>query len=113
MASLANYGLKALISACRYCPLDDCNCSSDLVRVRRTVNLYLDPSHQIDEETFNAIWLDLDQHPGSESPTISPEQEKQRDDGNFERLAEEAFKVSSPPPPPWVCFHHFLTWKAL
>lgn len=100
MATMANYGLKALISACRYCPLRGCDCSSDLDDARRVVNLYLDPSHQIDEATFKAICLDLDQSPGSDSPTITPGHEKQRDDGNFERLAEEAFKVSPPPPFP-------------
>lgn len=98
MATMANYGLKTLISACRYCPLDGCDCSSDLDDTRRVVNLYLDPSHQIDEATFKAICLDLDQNPGSDSPNITPGHEKQRDDGNFERLAEEAFKVSPPPP---------------
>lgn len=101
MASVANYGLKALIWAYRYCPLraNGCNCGSDLNDTRRAVNLQLDQSHQIDEATFNAICLELDQNPDSYNPKISPSQEKQRDDGKFESLAEEAFKVSPPLPP--------------
>lgn len=92
MASTANLGLRALISACKFCPFDTCNCTDKILEM---VNEFLDPAHQVDQKTFDAICHDLDKHPHSRSfPTVSPGDEKQRDDGEFERLAYYAFTVS-------------------
>lgn len=63
----------------------------------QVVNRRLGPSHKLDEEAFEAICLDLDQHPISDRPATSGSDEKQRDDGDFDRLVEEAFKVSFRP----------------
>lgn len=97
MDSTINYGLKALIAGCRLCALPDCDCKPDLEEMRTKANNKLDSSHKLDEATFNAIYQDLDQHRISDRPAISAGDEKQRDDGNFERAVEEAFKVSPPP----------------
>lgn len=94
MASTANYGLKALITACRFCALPDCDCKNNMELVRKRVNLALGPSHKLEEAELRAICLDLDEHPISGRPDSSGSDEKQRDDGNFDRVVEEAFKVS-------------------
>ncbi|KAK7720854.1 hypothetical protein SLS63_009637 [Diaporthe eres] len=92
MASTANYGLKALITACRFCALPDCDCKNNMELVRKRVNLALGPSHKLEEAELRAICLDLDEHPISGRPDNSGSDEKQRHDGNFDRVAEEAFK---------------------
>ncbi|KAL2289201.1 hypothetical protein FJTKL_02229 [Diaporthe vaccinii] len=61
--------------------------------VGKRVNLALDPSHKIEEADLRAICLDLDEHPISGCPDSSGSDEKQRDDGNFDRVVEEAFKA--------------------
>lgn len=99
-AKNANYALKTLVSACRFCPFPDCKCNTNLNEMRGDMNRYLDPSHQIGKETLKAMCRAFDQDPGYGSPTIGPGGEKQRDDDQFDRLVEEAFKVSCPPPPP-------------
>ncbi|KAK7699818.1 hypothetical protein SLS64_011430 [Diaporthe eres] len=91
MASAANYGLKALITAIRSCDVPDCECKSDPEINRAKVNDKLQPSHRITKTAFNAICLDLDQNPITDRPSTSAG-EKQRDDGNFDRAVEEAFK---------------------
>lgn len=73
--------------------------------MRKRVNDRLDPSHQLDEAAFNAICLDLDQNPVTDDPKIISG-EKQRDDGNFDRVVEEAFKVRLPPK--FSAFRHAL-----
>lgn len=60
------------------------------------INKMLDAAHQLDAATFNAICLDLDQNPISDRPETSAG-EKQRDDGDYDRVVEEAFKVRPPP----------------
>lgn len=62
--------------------------------VGKRVNLVLDPPHKLEEADLLAICLDLDEHPISDRPDNSGSDEKQRDDGNFDRVVEEAFKVS-------------------
>ncbi|KAG8167115.1 hypothetical protein KVR01_002804 [Diaporthe batatas] len=91
-----NLGLRALISACKFCPFQICDCADDLSKVRESVFDFLDPAHanQVDQNTFNAICHDLDKHPHSHSfPTISPDEEKQRDDGVFESSVDAAFNI--------------------
>lgn len=105
MASAANYGLKALITAIRSCDDPDCECKSDPEINRAKVNDKLQPSHRITKTAFNAICLDLDQNPITDRPSTSAG-EKQRDDGNFDRAVEEAFKVSSPNIP-------VMRWRSL
>lgn len=95
MASAANYGLKALITAIRSCDVPDCDCKSNPEINRAEVNNKLQPSHRITKTAFDAICLDLDRNPITDRPPTSAG-EKQRDDGNFDRVVEEAFKVSSP-----------------
>lgn len=95
MASAANYGHKALITAVRFCDKPNCPCKSDPEIHREKANNKLQPSHHIKKTAFNAICLDLDQNPITDRPSTSSG-EKQRDDGNFDRVVEEAFKVSSP-----------------
>ncbi|KAJ0123977.1 hypothetical protein J7T55_012450 [Diaporthe amygdali] len=75
---MSNYGLKALSE--RECLLGE-------------VNDYLDQSHQIGELALEEICLELDQHGICDCPPLGPSGEKQRDDSNFERLLEEAFKA--------------------
>ncbi|KAG6355303.1 hypothetical protein INS49_003264 [Diaporthe citri] len=93
MASTANYGLKALITSCRFCATPDCDCKHDMELVAKRVNLALDPSHKLEEADLRPICLDLDEHPLSDRPDSSGSDEKQRDDGNFDRVVEEAFKA--------------------
>lgn len=95
MASAANYGHKALITAIRICDKPNCPCKSDPEINRVETNNKLQPSHHINKTAFNAICLDLDQNPITDRPPTSAG-EKQRDDGNFDRVVEEAFKVSPP-----------------
>lgn len=95
MASTVNYGQKALITAIRTCDVPDCPCKSDPEIIRTKVNNKLQPSHRIQKTAFDAICLDLDQNPITDRPATSTG-EKQRDDGNFDRVVEEAFKVGSP-----------------
>lgn len=102
MASAANYGHKALITAIRFCDEPDCPCKSDPEIHRVKANDKLQPSHHIKKTAFNAICLDLDQNPITDRPPTSAG-EKQRDDGNFDRVVEEAFKVSSPNIPVIQC----------
>lgn len=97
MASTASYGLKALITACRFCALPDCDCKHDMELVRKKVNLALGPSHKLEEADLRPICLDLDEHPISDRPGNSGSDNKQRDDGNFDRVVEEAFKVRNFP----------------
>ncbi|KAH8747080.1 hypothetical protein F5883DRAFT_529081 [Diaporthe sp. PMI_573] len=94
MTSTADLGLRALISAVKFCPFADCDCSDDPAEVCKMVNEYLDPAHQVDQATFNAICLDLDKSPHSDSfPAISPGDEKQRGDSDFERFTHAAFNT--------------------
>lgn len=93
MANTINYGLKALIAGCRICALPDCHCKPDLKLMRTNANKKLDSSHQLSKATFKAICADLDLRRISDRPSINASDEKQRDDGNFERAVEEAFKV--------------------
>lgn len=95
MASAASYGLKALITAIRFCEKPNCPCKSDPEINRAKANKKLQPSHHINKTAFSAICLDLDQNPITDRPPTSAG-EKQRDDGDFDRVVEEAFKVSSP-----------------
>lgn len=95
MASAVNYGHKALITAVRFCDEPGCPCKSDPETHRARANNKLQPSHHLKKTAFNAICLDLDQNPITDRPPTSTG-EKQRDDGNFDRVVEEAFKVSSP-----------------
>lgn len=94
MSSTANYGLKALITSCRFCAAPDCNCKHNMELVGKRVNLVLDQFHKLKEADLRAICLDLDENPISDRPDNSGSDEKQRDDGNFDRVVEEAFKVS-------------------
>lgn len=94
MAITANYGLKALITSCRFCDIPDCDCKNNMELVGKRVNLALDSSHKLKEGDLRTICLDLDEHPISDRPDSSGSDEKQRDDGNFDRVVEEAFKVS-------------------
>lgn len=102
MASAANYGLKALVTAMRFCEKPDCPCKSDPEINRAKVNNKLQPSHHIKKTAFKAICRDLDKNPITDRPSTSAG-EKQRDDGNFDRVVEEAFKVSSPDIPVTHC----------
>lgn len=97
MARTANYGLKALIASCRFCATPDCDCKDNMELVGKRVNLAFGPSHKIEEADLRAICLDLDEHPISGCPDSSGSDDKQRDDGNFDRVVEEAFKVSYRP----------------
>lgn len=96
MANSINYGHRALVVGSRSCALPDCDCRTDLEMMRASANSLLDASHQLDEATFRAICQDvgLDQHHMSDRPAISAGGKKQRNDGNFERAVEDAFKVS-------------------
>lgn len=96
MASMISYGHKVLAIGSRCCALPGCDCKPDLELMRTKANNKLDASHKLDEATFKAIWQDLDQHLASDRPAIGAGNEKQRDDGDFERAVEEAFKVSPP-----------------
>lgn len=97
MSSTLNYGQKALITACRTCFQPGCTCKSETEEIRAKVNRRLGPSHQLEQADYDAICLDLDQHPISDRPTTSGDDEKKRDDGHFDQLVEEAFKVSPVP----------------
>lgn len=113
MASAANYGLKALITAIRLCDEPDCPCKSDPEINRVEANNKLQPSHHINKTAFNAICLDLDQNPITDRPSTSAG-EKQRDDGNFDRVVEDAFKVSSPNIPVMHCIDgHYVKVEKL
>lgn len=96
MANIANYGLKALVAEERICDEPDCPCKDNQELVRKQTNRLLGPLHQLDSATYQAICLDLDQNPISDRPATSTG-EKQRDDGDFDRIAVEAFKVRPPP----------------
>ncbi|POS80306.1 hypothetical protein DHEL01_v201289 [Diaporthe helianthi] len=60
--------------------------------MREKVNKQLGPSHQLDQAAFDAICDDLDENPITDRPATSTG-EKQRDDGNFDHVVEEAFKA--------------------
>lgn len=93
MADTASYGLKALVAATRVCTDSLCLCTSDVEIMLSRVNKALDPSHQLDKATYQAICLDLDQNPIADRPGTSSG-EKKRDDGKFERVVVKAFRVS-------------------
>lgn len=75
--------------------------------MRTKVNRRLGPSHQLEQADYDAICLDVDQDPISDRPATSGDDEKKRDDGHFEQVVEEAFKVS--PVPNNVSFVHHPT----
>lgn len=97
MAITESYGLKVLVTSCRSCALPDCDCKFDMDLMGKIANGRLGPLHKLDEEALETICLDLDQHPISDRPESSGSDDKQRNDGNFDRLVEEAFKVSFHP----------------
>lgn len=97
MARAASYGLKELITACRFCDLPGCNCKTKTDQTRERVNFRLAPAHQLSQADIDEICLDLDRHPIGCRPDSSGSDEKARDGGEFGRVVEEAFKASSLP----------------
>lgn len=94
MAEKANYGLRALVAHSRFCPCLGCECKVDPAEHRETANSYLDPSHQIDEATYNAICREISRDPDFDSPRNSANGGKERDDADFERFVYAIFNVS-------------------
>ena len=99
MSSTATYGLKAPITAVRTCVKlgCGCNCKTNTESIRAKVNRRLRPSHKLEKADYDTIYLYLEQHPISDRPVTNRDDEKKRDDGNFEQVVAEVFKVSPVP----------------
>lgn len=90
---MTNHGLLVLVAACKIGAVPGGKCPSDLLL--RKVNRWLDESHKLDQAELNAICLELEQQRGSRLVAPGSDDEKQRDDGNFDDAVNDAFKVST------------------
>lgn len=90
---MTNHGLLVLVAACKVWAVPGGKCPPDLLL--RKVNRWLDESHKLDPAELNAICLELEQQTGSRVVAPGSDDEKQRDDGNFEDAVKDAFKVST------------------
>ncbi|KAG8156950.1 hypothetical protein KVR01_013172 [Diaporthe batatas] len=101
MTDITNYGLKAMVQWSKIWvergmekrgmegrEFDD----EDMDELQEWVNDELDPSHQLDAPTVEAIFLNLNESPLTDRPATSVG-EKKRDDSHFDRVVEEAFKA--------------------
>lgn len=90
---MTNHGLLVLVAACKVWAVAGEKCPPDLLL--RKVNRWLDESHKLDPAKLNAICLELEQLTGPRVVAPGSDDEKQRNDGDFEDAVKEAFNVSA------------------
>lgn len=90
---MTNHGLLVLVAACKVWAVAGEKCPPDLLL--RKVNRWLDESHKLDPAKLNAICLELEQQTGPRVIAPGSDDEKQRDDGDFEDAVKFAFQVST------------------